>query len=178
MIGCRMDLDLRVVWNFGAADWDTQLRARAEREGAPMTLGADYFVFPRGLFAQMPPFVVGSTSYDNWFFWFARHYRVPVVDTSSIVLAIHQVHRTQHDWAESLKAPAVRRNHALASAWQRSYGPADSTHELVRQGIKTRGIAPYLNRLRWAASLAAASARSSRSLRILFGKPPLATSGD
>ena len=53
----------------------------------------DYFVFPRGLlYQQVPPFVVGRTRYDNWLLWKVRSMRVPVVDATQVVLAIHQNH--------------------------------------------------------------------------------------
>jgi hypothetical protein len=94
MVGRRCDVDITEPLDFSKPDWGERLRSMARERGRlrpPQWI--DYFVFPRGLLYQkVPPFVIGRTSYDNWLLWKVRSMRVPVVDATQVVLAIHQNH--------------------------------------------------------------------------------------
>ncbi|HXP82212.1 MAG TPA: hypothetical protein VN976_20110 [Verrucomicrobiae bacterium] len=94
MVGRRLDVDITEPLDFSKPDWGERLRSMARERGKlrpPQWI--DYFVFPRGLlYQQVPPFVIGRTSYDNWLLWKVRSMRVPVVDATQVVLAIHQNH--------------------------------------------------------------------------------------
>lgn len=94
MVGRRCDVDITEPWDFSKPDWAESVRSLARERGKfrpPQWI--DYFVFPRGLlYQQVPPFVIGRTSYDNWLLWKVRSMRVPVVDATQVVLAIHQNH--------------------------------------------------------------------------------------
>src|SRR5881398_2899301 len=93
MLGQRWDLDLRTSWDFDQRDWEARLRAEAQARGSlhPYT-GVDYYVFPKGLWGEIPPFAVGRVVYDNWLIWRARSRGVAVIDATRAVISIHQNH--------------------------------------------------------------------------------------
>src|SRR5262249_12650618 len=43
----------------------------------------DYFVFPHGLFGEVPPFALGRTGFDNWLVWRTQSLGFPVVDATA-----------------------------------------------------------------------------------------------
>jgi len=98
MVGRRCDVDISQPYDFSIPDWGQRLRSMARERGRlrpPQWI--DYFVFPRGLlYQQVPPFAVGRPGYDNWLLWKVRSMRVPVVDATQVVLAIHQNHDYSH----------------------------------------------------------------------------------
>ena len=56
----------------------------------------DYFLFPKGLYyKKIPEFVIGRPGWDNWLLWYPLSQRVPLVDASAAVVAVHQ----NHDYA-------------------------------------------------------------------------------
>lgn len=53
--GIRCNLDMPSEWDFHQLDWEQKLRDRGTREGERQSLAADYFVFPRWIFQNIPP---------------------------------------------------------------------------------------------------------------------------
>jgi len=97
VIGRRWDLDVRESIDFSYQNWEEQLRARLAEEGklhAPH--GLDYFVYPRGLYESIPPFALGRTKWDNWLVYQARLQKVPIIDATKAITAVHQNHDYNH----------------------------------------------------------------------------------
>ena len=128
-----------------------QLRRRALREGRLRGYAAlDYFVFPKGLFDPLPPFLIGRANFDNWLLWRARSRRRPVVDATPSVVAIHQSHDYSHvpgGREEAYSGEEAEHNLLLAGVQNNPFLPSDTfytlddaTHKLYRRG---RPI-PYL----------------------------------
>ncbi|EKX31566.1 hypothetical protein GUITHDRAFT_122239 [Guillardia theta CCMP2712] len=77
-------------------DWN-QLREHAKLHGTEHTRWAlDYFVLTRDLFQSVPDFAFGRPAYDNWFVRSVIEMGRPVIDASSLVVAIHQAHSYAH----------------------------------------------------------------------------------
>jgi len=96
MVGQRWDVEISTPIEFSRDTWQKEtieLAARAGRRRPPQWI--DYFVFRRGLFCDLPPFLIGRVGWDNWLIWHARQQGAPVVDASRAVRAIHQ----NHDYA-------------------------------------------------------------------------------
>jgi hypothetical protein len=142
--GCR-DLPVagRIRLREGAVR--EQLRRRALQEGRLRGYAAlDYFVFPRGLFDPLPPFLIGRANFDNWLVWRARSRSYPVVDATRGVTAIHQSHDYSHvaggrdeaysgeEAAYNLRLAGVRNNPFLRS--DTFYSLDDATHRLYGRG--------------------------------------------
>lgn len=93
MAGRRCDIDLTVAIDFSAGDWERRLRDDVTRRGKKRSVSwIDYFVFPRGMYREVPPMLIGRMWWDNWLVWKAAEIGAPVVDASPCVLAVHQNH--------------------------------------------------------------------------------------
>lgn len=97
MAGRRWDIDITEPINFEQPNWEERLRddvaARAKKRSVSWV---DYFVFPRGMYKEVPPLLLGRMWWDNWLVWKARDMNVPVIDASPRVRAIHQNHGYGH----------------------------------------------------------------------------------
>jgi hypothetical protein len=103
-----------------------QLRFRALAEGRLRGYAAlDYFVFPRGLFDPLPPFLIGRANFDNWLVWRARSRGYPVVDATRSVVAVHQSHDYSH----------------VAGGRDEAYSGEEATHNLSLAGVQNN---PFL----------------------------------
>lgn len=139
------------TWDFAVGDADlsdvqaVQQRARAEgkRRGAA---AIDWFVFPRGLFDDMPPFLVGRAGFDNWLLWHARQ-SAPVVDASAAVVAVHQPHAYRHlagGWEEAYYGDEAAHNLELVGRRGRLFTLHDASHRLTRDLRLRRNIGATL----------------------------------
>ncbi|MBI3483876.1 MAG: hypothetical protein HY012_01815 [Acidobacteria bacterium] len=139
MVGRRWDTDITAPIDFSAADWAERARALAleqDRRQSPEWI--DYFVFPRGLYREIPPLVIGRVGWDNWLVWKVRSESVPVVDATDVIVAIHQNHDygyhpqgKQGVWQDE----EAQRNYELAGGMRHIYGMDDATHRLTPEGV-------------------------------------------
>lgn len=150
----------------------------------------DYFVFPRGLFDPVPPFLIGRAGFDNWLVWRARASGHPVVDATRSVVAIHQSHGYSHvqgGRTGAYSGAEALLNRQLAGGKEHLYSLHDATHRLrpVGRPIPYWGSAFRLRerarRARWrlGARIEARRVREGheRSLRMVgvFPQPRLET---
>jgi hypothetical protein len=143
ILGARTDLDVTSRIDSSIKGLH-ELQTRAKRQGRLMRAGIDYFVFHRGMYATVPPFALGRTSFDNWIVWSARSRDIPVVDVTPVVLAIHQNH--SQEWQLLLESPEAIANRELAGSWKSSFTTEDATHILDAKGIKSRRVKATLQR--------------------------------
>lgn len=89
----RWDTEVSKPIDFSFPGWQETLKRRARGEGVlQSTLFIDYFAFPKALYEDVPALVVGRSYWDWWLVWKALDKRVPVVDCTPFVTAIHQNH--------------------------------------------------------------------------------------
>lgn len=136
MTGRRTLLDLDTLWDFTQPNWEDALLRRAKADGKlDDWVAMDYFAFPRGVYDDVPPFVVGRARWDNWMIYSARQRGIAVVDATHDLLAIHQNHDYGH-LAGGLKdcfvSPEGRNNQELYGL-NTCIGTADATR-LLRNG--------------------------------------------
>lgn len=147
MLGRRMNvtLDASVPMDDEASAAAILDQARAHGQLAPPTY-IDYFAFPRiRVFAQIPPFAVGRPAWDNWMVYHARKNRIPVIDASPVVTALHQ----NHDYSHIPSATGVQWNGPEAEtnrmlARNKLYTINDATHVLTDRGLQPAIGQPYL----------------------------------
>lgn len=97
IIGRRWNLELTEPLNFHHSHWEQNLRDRLHQAGTFSGVGAlDYFVFPKPLFSQLPKFAVGRAGWDNWMVGEALKQKIPVINASQLITAIHQNHDYNH----------------------------------------------------------------------------------
>ena len=100
----------------------------------------DLFVFPKTLFATMPPFSIGwpGAKYDNWMLWYARSKGVPVVDMTAGVTLIHQNHPGFSCGEDRARYVEHWRNLRFAGGYGHCYDMGDATHVLASDFAVTR----------------------------------------
>lgn len=148
MAGRRWDIDIEQPWNFQSSDWESRLRAAVLARGTRLTQHAiDYFVFPRGMYREIPPLVIGRYWWDHWLLWRARSISVPVVDATANVMAVHQ----NHDYAYHPQGlygvwhgQEAQANRQFAGKGRHLFTLDDATHLLTDGEIES-------NRLYWLA---------------------------
>ena len=98
LIGQRIDLGEGVVVELAQGDWFQRLKDLAG-EGK-VTLhspsGIDYFGFRRGMWQTLPTIVIGRCGYDNALLAYFMRNRIPIVDGTFAVTALHQFHDYGH----------------------------------------------------------------------------------
>ena len=140
IVGQRWDLDLGEPVDFDNVDWEEELRSQVTKHGKLHSpKGIDYFVFPRGLYSDLPPFAIARSAYDNWLVYRTRSMNVPVVDATKAVTVIHQNHDYSHlpmGLAATLAGPEVKRNRELLGGGEHSFGIKHATWMLTTQGLR------------------------------------------
>ena len=143
MVGRRRDVGITKPWDFARPDWEKELRKHVLKHGELRGEHAvDYFVFPKGLYDQIPPFAVGRPCYDSWLIYKPISRRYPVIDATNEVLATHQNHDHSHfgiqgegySLQEALKLDECKRNYDLLGGEFRRLGVTDASHVLTATG--------------------------------------------
>lgn len=97
LIGQKHDIELRERIDFEDNLWEKKLIDKVELEGklhAPC--GIDYHVFRKGNWLDLPPFVIGRSSYDCWITAQSIKKGDAVIDGTKFIYAIHQKHKHKY----------------------------------------------------------------------------------
>ena len=155
MVGRRWDLDVTKPLDFSETDWQETLVTRAGREGFQrLHYNIDYFLFPRGLYAEFPDLVIGRNNWDHWLVWKAGALNVPVVDVSETVCAVHQNHDYSYHrqgMAGVWNDEATKANFRAAGGRRHLHTIEDATYFLGPAGIRPNHwywLAPAKRRVR------------------------------
>lgn len=93
VVGRRIDMDIEDSLDFEKDDWGIKLLEDVNRRGNLHGYsGIDYFIFPRQFPHNLPPFAVGRVSWDNWLIYQTLSRKIPVIDATEMIWAIHQNH--------------------------------------------------------------------------------------
>ncbi len=139
LVGHRWNLDVDEILEF-KPDWEDKLRNQVRQAGRLGDHSAiDLFVFPRGMWGDIPPFAIGRPRWDNWMLYRARSLRAALIDATPVMMAIHQNHDYSHhpqgkegvwDSDEALT------NDELAGGASCRFTLADATHLLMPQKLR------------------------------------------
>lgn len=145
---CR---NVDVVERLGEGEWPAHGAGEMRPPG-----GIDYLVFTRDAYGEIPPFAVGRAGFDNWLVWEARRRRIPVIDLSSVVTAIHQNHEYTHVEGgrdTSYAGFEAFENIRLAGGELHLFNIDDASHRLTEGGLRSSVLAPVraLPLVRWVA---------------------------
>ena len=154
MLGLKWRLDLDEPIDFANPEWGTRLRTLVSSRGVPDPFfGLDYFVFPRGLYARVPPFAVGRPGWDNWMVYWARSSGIAVIDATQAVTAVHQEHTYVHHPQGRVKGrdgvykgPEAQRNIELAGGLKCCFNWQDATWLLTPRGLRPALSLSHLRR--------------------------------
>ena len=146
MIGQRWDLSVTALLDFSLG-WEQRLRVEiSERGKLHLPAGSDFFVFPREIFTEIPPFAIGRAGWDNWMIYHAIQNHWTVVDTTPSLTLVHQDHDYSHlpDGKPHYNHEESQQNILLAGGANRIYTILDSNKQLVNCKIRP----PKFNLLR------------------------------
>jgi hypothetical protein len=157
LIGERWDFDLHEPLDYNRPAWEKDLIDRVKRYGIRHGFsGVDYYLFPKGIFGDIPPFAVGRPYYDNWLIWRARFLSVPVIDATRVITSIHQNHeRTYSSMSKEAvegedsfrKSAEVEKNLEISNnTFGRIFNLLNSTHVMTSIGIRPAFRLRYLKR--------------------------------
>jgi hypothetical protein len=155
VVGQCLNLDVREELELERPEARAALRKRALAEGVLRGPGGiDWFLFSRGLYRDLPAFLVGRAGFDNWLIWRALESRALVGDATETVLAVHQNHGYGHvegGRAGAYAGDEARRNIELAGGELRLFNIDDASHRLGPQGLSRRplGRLRRVRALRW-----------------------------
>jgi hypothetical protein len=148
MVGHRHNLDVTGELDF-ASGWRERLRERVRIDGVLHTpTGIDFFIFPVGCMGELPEFAVGRPGWDQWMIYQARKLRMPVIDATDEILAVHQNHDYHHipqgRTPGTFDGPEGDRNLALVGDDGLRFTLHDATYRLGDGGTRPADMEPYL----------------------------------
>ena len=152
LVGQRLNADLRAPIAFDDPMWQQKLRETVAGAELANESWIDYFVLPRdsSLIDDLPPFAVGRPMWDNWLIREARLRRVPLIDGTSCITAVHQRHDYTHvpgGTGRHWEGPEAAANTDLFGSGT-IFGIRDATHVLRgRRPVPALGV-KHLRR-RW-----------------------------
>lgn len=148
----RWDLDVTTLIDFTDNEWETKLKKLRDQQGQlHPTGGIDCFVYSRGLYKDMPAFVLGRTAWDNWLVITPLDAGCPVIDATGSITLIHQNHDYCHapgGKQEIWSGNDTRTNRMLAGGrcfvGTISYATWElSTAEITQRSSIKRALLPY-----------------------------------
>ncbi len=139
IVGHRWDLEIKEPIDF-SGEWKEGLEADISMRGKfHAHTGIDYFVFPKGLIKDIPPFLVGRPGWDSWLIYHARSRNIPVVDITSVATVVHQNHDYSHHSEGEYgvwKGREAQYNLFLIGGYHYLYTLKDATHKLTKKGLR------------------------------------------
>jgi hypothetical protein len=146
MVGRRMNIDITEPLNLEQSGWEQRLEQLAREKGhLANEWCADYFVFSRGLYKDIPPLVNGRNYWDNWLIWRAYSLKAIVVDATRVVTAVHQNHDYGYHPGGAtgvMDDLQTRRNLAIGKNGWRLRTINEATHRLTADGIARNWVQP------------------------------------
>ena len=137
VVSKRINLDIAEKLNFGAR-WEEAIKLRASATGKDEHYtGIDVFVFPKGMYPQIPDFAIGRLWFDHWLIKAVREQSLPVVDASLVAPVLHQNHDYGHvagGKEQVWRGEEAERNFQLYGGVEHAYTLLDVTHEVTLDG--------------------------------------------
>ncbi len=142
IVGRKIQVERKELLSFESG-WAPRLREIARREGKYVTPDSDYFVFPKGLYREIPPFAIGRCFWSPWFVYSARKQGARVIDATELVTAVEFKHDYSHvastGHAPRLRGPEYELNRKLFQSCK-YFTTVDATHVIKPSGLEPRQL--------------------------------------
>lgn len=140
MVGRRLNLDIPELVDFSIPDalanlWKRWLDMGCEGAGT----AADYFVYSRGIWKDLPSLTAGRAGYDNYMLYYCKSNRIPMIEATEILRPIHQKHGHEHCKGGSVEVwngPEAQMNYRAIPDGGRAFFPSDSDWVFRREGLR------------------------------------------
>lgn len=137
MSGRRWNFEINNQLDF-SDHWDDELTKDVLDRGEIFaSCYIDYFVFTQGLWKEIPPFAIGRTSWDNWLLYGAKKFGGILIDSTPMIMAIHQNHDYSHlkdGIQEAWNGLEAQNNRKMADG--HIYSLDNSDFLLTKKGLK------------------------------------------
>jgi len=141
LVSKRINLDVAEMLEFGAG-WEEAIERRARATGKDEHYtGIDVFVFPKGMYPEIPDFAIGRLWFDHWLIKAVRQQDLPVVDASLVAPVLHQNHDYDHvagGKEQVWRGEEAERNFQLYGGVEHAFTLLDVTHEVAPDGAIRR----------------------------------------
>ena len=134
LIGQRIDLSDNFFIDFSKMGWKNQLTQLVSDGNAKLhgPTGIDYFAFRRGMWLDVPSIIIGRGGYDQALLAYCMRRRIPIVDGTFVVTALHQFHDYNHmQGGENVVMGGVDANHNINVARIKRSSPVVSDADYV-----------------------------------------------
>jgi len=122
IVGQRTDIDWHSKMDFANPIWKPALRDYARRTGTLVDpTGKDYFIFAKPFTVRMPNLLVGRLAWDTWLVREAHNMRLPILDATPTIMALHVRHGYDHlagGREEYAMGPGCQWNHTITQRQQ------------------------------------------------------------
>jgi hypothetical protein len=156
MIGRKRNIELTELLDFERPDWETKLKNIVNEHGRFVTSDSDYFVFPKGIYKEIPRFAIGRCYWSPWFVSEAKKREIPVIDATAVVLAVE----SKHDYSHAVSTGGAKRLGGVEYEINRSLFKGhrycttmDATLQLTPSGLskspRGRQVASWLVRVEY-----------------------------
>ena len=149
MVGWCTNLDQKELIDFSDPQWEEKLMQFNAEKGTPRGNTSDYFVYKKDMYPHYPPLVLGRAYFDIWVIYEARRLKIPVVDATKTVTAIHQNHFYQAAAGETFghhNADEAQQNLDIIGSKTKCYRVTEATHKLTTSGLRRNWIGYFLVR--------------------------------
>lgn len=146
-VGRKTSLPIHGLLPFDEPAWAQDLGDWAERDGQFVTYDSDFFLFPKGMYVDIPPFAIGRCYWSSWLMFDARRRSIPMVDMTRSVVTIEP----KHDYSHARSTGGTSRLHGVEFRINRRlfrgcryYTTVNASHQLVEGAVVP---APFRNHL-------------------------------
>lgn len=98
LVGERLDLDKDVKIDLYKKNYKKEIYENIQKNKIYLhgPTGIDYFVFPKGIWDGLPRVVIGRGGYDSSLLAHCKRNKIPIVDGTGLIIALHQFHNYSH----------------------------------------------------------------------------------
>jgi hypothetical protein len=138
LVSHRWDVDITEPIPFERGGWEHEIRQLARTRGFRQDESwIDFFLFRKGMYANMPALIVGHCYWDNWMIWQALSEGVPVIDGGRFVVPVHQNHgyNQKYGRAKGVATDALSQLNLRSIGGEKHVRRIDAaTHRITRNG--------------------------------------------
>lgn len=148
----RYNVGLNEVRDFSKRDWDEWLAPLVQYKQNQNLVAGDFFLFPKGFFANPPGFSYGRCFLDTWMFYKTIAKKAALVDLSNAFFIYHQTHDYSHHpkgRAGVYGGDEWERNNVLYGGWRYRFSIQDANWFFDGKTFKPAPITFSRLRLRW-----------------------------